>query len=177
MRPFPVHPRGPRKRRAKRDAILLGVPRWSPQWELSALRALMKPQTRGAIEHTSPVQQLPANAEANVRRLCAVLAERLVVGLDPHFPNDGDYLLAIRLPGDRWLESLATAATLSTHLPDCWLTVGRVFVRGGRIYNRERGYKLLLRESSTHRVPREMLGVIRDLFAERNEGGTSPAAL
>ncbi|CAN5571919.1 hypothetical protein BH10PLA1_BH10PLA1_12210 [soil metagenome] len=144
--------------------LLLGLPRSSPQWELAALRALMKPQTRGAIEHTSPRQQLPRGAEAIVRRLCEVLAERLVIDLTPHFPDGGDYLIAMQLPGDRWAESLAVAKTLSANLPGCWLTIGRVFVRGGQFFNRERGYKLTLRLSTHHRVPRAMAAAIRDLI-------------
>ncbi len=148
----------------KRDVLLLGLPRSSPLWELAALRALMKPQTRGAIEHTSPEQRLPRGAEAMVRQLCGVLAERLVIDLQPHFPDGGDYLIAVQVPGDRWPESLAVTKTLSANLPGCWLTIGRVFVRDGRFFNRERGYKLTLRPSTHHRVPRAMAAAIRDLI-------------
>jgi len=165
MRPFPVNPRGPRKKRVKREVLLLGCPRYSPQWELAALRALIKPQTRGAIEHTSPEQRWPSGGEAAVRRICPELAERLVLKLEPHFPGDGDYLMVLQLPGDRWGEALAVAKVLSTRLPGCWLTIGRVFVRDGRFFNRERGYKLTLRESSHHRVPRAMAAEVRDLIA------------
>jgi len=143
---------------------LLAMPRWSPQWELAAVRALMKPQTRGAIEHSQPLQAWPATAEAVIRPLCTALSERLVLAIEPHFPPDGDYRLAIQLPGNRWLEGKAAAKTLSLHLPGVWLTLGRVFVRDGIFFNRERGYKLTLRESSHHRVTREMAAAVRDLW-------------
>src|SRR5688572_25528044 len=92
MRPFPVHPRGPRKRKKRRETVLLGCPRSSPEWELGALHALMKPKphTRAVIEHRSADQPWPADGEERVRAVCERLAERLGVEIEPQFPAAGD---------------------------------------------------------------------------------------
>lgn len=165
MRPFPVHPRGARKRRVRHETVLLAVPRYSPQWELAAVNALMKPKpaTRGAIEHSSPVQPWPTDGGDRVRKVCAILSDRLGVALEPHFPDGNEYAMVLTLPAAAFSEGLATAKVLSIHLPACWLTLGRVFIRDGKFFVRERGYKLTLRRSSHHHVPRELAAKIRGI--------------
>src|SRR5687767_15860243 len=52
MRPLPNIPRGPRRAtRSSASSLLLACPRLSPEWELSALRALIKPQLGSRIRH------------------------------------------------------------------------------------------------------------------------------
>lgn len=165
MRPFPVHPRGPRKRRPPHETLLLACPKFSPQWELSALRALMKPQTRGAIEHTSPEQKWPFGLERDLREVCGLLGERLGFPIEPIFPDGNEFHMVITLPGTAWLESLAAARAISGVVPACWFTLGRVFIRDGKFFNRERGYKLNLRPSKHHRVPRAIAAKVRNLFS------------
>ncbi len=112
-----------------------------------------KPHTRAAIEHRTSEQAWPRDGEARVRDLCTQLAKLLGVKISPEFPDAGDYFLAIQLPTAAWPEDLAIARAISQHLPGCWLTLGRVFIRDGVFYNREKGWKLTLVESKHHRVP------------------------
>jgi hypothetical protein len=162
---MPVHPRGPRKKRQRREKVLLGVQRSSPEWELGALHALMKPKprTRAAIEHRDSRQPWPLDGEDRVRAVCTALENRLGVEFTPEFPQGGDFYLAIQLPASAWPESLAIARVLSNRLPGCWLTIGRVFVLDGVFYNRERGFKLTLVPSKHHRVPRAVAARVKGL--------------
>src|SRR5688500_3416867 len=62
-RPLPVMPRGPRRRRPTGPRRrLFACPRVAPDWELGALRALMKPQANGAILHRDARQPWPDDA-------------------------------------------------------------------------------------------------------------------
>jgi len=124
----------------------------------------MKPQTRGAIEHTAPEQKWPADAERDVREISERLAEVLGIPIEPHFPAGDEFYMVITLPGTAWYESLAAARALSGIVPGCWFTLGRVFIRDGKFFNRERGYKLNLRPSKHHRVPRSIAAKVRNLF-------------
>jgi hypothetical protein len=171
MRPFPVHPRGPRKRRKRRETVLLGCQRSSPEWELGALHALMKPKpvTRSHIEHRTSEQPWPPDGERRVRELCTALAGRLGVEIAPEFPA-GDYWMAVPLPAAAWPEDLAIARALSLALPGCWLTIGRVFVLDGVFHNRERGFKLTLVPSKHHRVPAVIARKVRDLTPSPRRG-------
>src|SRR4051812_40692242 len=100
-RPFPVHPRGPRRKRPALDVLLLACPRVAPDWELGALRALMKPQTRGAIAHKPAAQRWPgAAAESAIRAACRDVRVRVGYGPPLHFPRSGDYWFAAEIPAE-----------------------------------------------------------------------------
>src|SRR4051812_29694889 len=116
-RPFPVQPRGPRRKRAARETLLLACPRVAPDWELGALRALMKPQTRGAIAHKPAGQAWEgARAEAAIRAICREVRDRVGYGPPLHFPASGDYWFAAEISSEIIEESKGFALVLSTRL-------------------------------------------------------------
>jgi hypothetical protein len=127
-----------------------------------------KPHTRAAIEHRSSEQPWPRDAEDRVRELCKQLVDCLGVEIAPEFPHAGDYFLAIQLPTQAWPEDLAIARAISQQLPGCWLTLGRVFIRDGVFYNREKGWKLTLVESRHHRVPAVIARKLREIEPRRH---------
>src|SRR5690349_21715977 len=94
-RPMPVTPHGPRRRRRVDGArkLVLACPRVSPQWELGALRVLMKPHdwTRGAIEHQRKEQRWPAGAREVVEGAREDVARALGFKPPVHFPEAGEY--------------------------------------------------------------------------------------
>ena len=91
-RPFPVIPRGPRRRRRPvPETLLLACPRVAPDWELGALRALIKPQTRGAIAHRAALQPWTREAPGVLEAARRDALARLGLDLDLHFPSGGDY--------------------------------------------------------------------------------------
>src|SRR4030095_14090655 len=96
-RPFPVHPRGLRRRRVKHQTILLGCPRVAPDWELGGLRALMKPQTRGAIAHRKAMQPWDAAARRPIEASARCANQRVGFEIEIHFPTDGDYHFACEI--------------------------------------------------------------------------------
>src|SRR3954471_13772925 len=95
-RPLPVHPRGPRRRRVTPETILLACPRVAPDWELGALRALMKPkpQTRGGIAHRKATQPWNGGAKRAIEASFRDARERVGFDAEIHFPIDGDYFFA-----------------------------------------------------------------------------------
>ena len=166
-RPLPTMPHGPRRRRAAVGRrLVLGCPRVSPEWELGALRVLMKPHdwTRGAIEHRKPDQQWPAGAAAVVEESVAAVRQRL--GFDPavHFPDAGEFFFLADFDPSDEAAARALALVLSRRLPGLWLTVGRLFVRDGRYYRRERGFKLNLVEATNIHLPRDLRSKLKGLI-------------
>src|SRR5690349_14904565 len=141
-RPFPVHPRGPRRRRAKHETILLACPRVAPDWELGALRALMKPQTRGSIAHRKATQPWSAAAREAVEASARDANQRIGFDAEIHFPIDGDYLFACEIDRAECEEAKGFALLASSRLPELWFVIDRVFVKGGKFYRRARGFKL-----------------------------------
>ena len=165
-RPLPTTPHGPRRRR-RADAgrrLVLACPRVSPDWELGALRVLMKPHdwTRGAIEHRSPAQAWPGeSARAVVEAARDAVRERL--GFDPpvHFPDGGDFFFVAELAEADLDAGRALALAVSRRLPGLWLTLDRLFVRDRRFYRRERGFKFNLVEAANVHLPREVRGKLK----------------
>ena len=165
-RPFPVIPRGPRRRRAAAPAtVLFACPRVAPDWELGALRALMKPQTRGAIAHRPALQEWPAGADRAVRDACEAVRERLGYGPPPvHFPREGDYAFAAEVDGADLDAAKGLALLVSSRLPELWFVFGRLYLRGGRFFRRERGVKLNLVPAADVHLTRAVRAALRDLL-------------
>ena len=135
MRPLPGIPHGPRRRfRPAASHVLLACPRVSPRWELAALQALLKPQTRGAIAHSAALQTWPAEAENDAIAICDELSRRLGVPLAPHFPPQGDAHFVLTLP--RQFEDVArgVALVLSTRFRGLWFSLDRLLVHDGHYY-------------------------------------------
>jgi hypothetical protein len=68
-----------------------------------------------------------------------------------HRPEGGDFLFAIEVPPNELPEAKGLALVLSEALPGLWLVFGRIFLRDGHFYRRERGFKLnLVPASNVH---------------------------
>ena len=171
-RPFPVLPRGPRRVPKPKPQRLLAVPRVAPDWELGALEALMMPKakTRDAIRHRSSQQAWPADAAARVEAACALARDRLGYDPQPHLPDAGDFLLAMSVDEVDLPRAMAFAVLLSNALPAVWIILGRLYVRDGRFFRRERGVKLNLIPAAKVHLTRQMRAAIRGSGGVRERG-------
>ena len=133
----------------------------SPEWELGALRALMKPQERGRILHRPAEQPWPPDAADRVEAARRAVVERLGYDPGPHLPEAGEYYLAADVAESDLPAARAFAVVLSRRLPGLWLVLDRLFVRDGRFYRRERGFKLNLVEAGDVHLPREVRAALR----------------
>jgi hypothetical protein len=148
----------------KHETILLGCPRIAPDWELGALRALMKPQTRGAIAHRNAAQPWDAGAVRSVERSARDASERIGFHAEIHFPLDGDYLFACEVERAACEEAKGFVLLASTRLPELWWVIGRVFVKGGKFFRRARGFKLRLVPATNVHLTRPIRAALRDLL-------------
>jgi hypothetical protein len=156
-RPLPIFPRAPRRSRPLGShPAFLACSRSSPHWELAALRALMKPQTKDAILHRSSVQQWPATADDALERALSIVRDRLDFHPRVHRPRGGDFHLLIEFPPRQIEEAKALAALLSRRVPELWFTLGRLHLQNGRFFRRERGYKLQLVPATNVHLKREI---------------------
>jgi hypothetical protein len=144
MRPLPNIPRLTRRKSVSPTRILLACPRISPEWELSALQALMKPQFKNAILHRSAGQRLSAAARIRVEDAIAVVAKRTGYRPISHWPKTGDYHFAIEVLPAELEEGKGLALVLSRDLTGTWLVLGRWFIQDGQFFRRERRFKLNL---------------------------------
>jgi hypothetical protein len=166
-RPFPVIPRGPRRRRPTPETLLLACPRVAPDWELGALRALMKPQTRGTIAHRKALQPWAAASVRVVEHARQDVHARLGFDAELHFPAEGDYLFAAQIDRAACEEAKGLALVASKRLPNLWFVLGRTFIKGGRFYRRERRFKFRLVPASNVHLTRDVRGALRDLLSTR----------
>jgi hypothetical protein len=148
----------------KHETILLACPRVAPDWELGALRALMKPQTRGAIAHRKAMQPWGTSAVRAIERSSRDANERIGFDAELHFPADGDYLFACEIDRAACEEAKGFVLLASARLPELWFVIGRVFVKGGRFYRRARGFKLHLVPASNVHLTRPIRAALRDLL-------------
>jgi hypothetical protein len=166
VRPVPVHPRGPRKRAASRPKEhVFACPRISPEWELDAFHALIKPRPeRAALLKAEPQQPWPAKAKLALEDVRRIIAERL--GYEPlvHHGAAGDYHFVAEVRDVDIPLARAAAVLLSRRLPATWFVVGRIFVRDGRFFRRERGYKLNLVEATNVHLPRAVRAALRGVL-------------
>ena len=166
-RPLPTLPHGPRRRRATPGRrLVLGCPRVSPEWELGALRVLMKPHdwTRGAIEHRSPHQHWPPGAAAAVGDSVAAVSQRLGFDAAAHFPDAGDFFFIAHFDESQIDAARALAVVASRRLPGVWFTLERLFVRDGRFFRRERGFKFKLVPATNVHLSRDTRARLRGLL-------------
>lgn len=163
-RPFPVLPRGPRRRRVPLASILFACPRVAPDWELGALRALMKPQMRGAIAHRKAMQVWSRHAAMSVEAARDAIAERLGFTMALRFSINGDYFVVADVERAACEEAKGFALLVSRRLPKLWFVLGRTFVKDGRFYRRARGIKLHLVPASNVHLTRPIRAALRDLL-------------
>jgi hypothetical protein len=143
-RPLPPIPRLCPRKVPIDCAELFGCPHISPQWELGALRALIKPQCGQAIRHLPAEQRVPKDLQSRVEQVLNALAERIGYRPDLHWPSAGDYLFLAEVQSRHSSEARALALMLSNKLPNIWLILGRLFVQDGVFHRRERGFRLNL---------------------------------
>ena len=168
-RPLPTLPRGPRRTRPARRPVeaILACPRISPEWELNALRALMKPHdfTRDAIAHRRAEQPWSAASTHAVEQVGSAVRERIGFDARPHFPPSGDFHMICRVArSDDMNAARAFALAVSRRLPEVWLTLDRVYLRGGRFHRRTPGKTFRLVEITSIRLPRPLRAALRDLL-------------
>ncbi|HYE17937.1 MAG TPA: hypothetical protein VEA69_05815 [Tepidisphaeraceae bacterium] len=156
-RPLPNVPRGPRIRKPCTETVLFACPRLSPEWELGALVALMKPKphTKAAVANRAGDQPWPAGADAELDEVVSVARDRMGLALDVHRAA-GDYHFACTVARERLPDMLAVVRDLSQRLPETWLTLGRLYVHGGTFYRRKFGNRLELVVARNVSVPREV---------------------
>src|SRR5215218_868683 len=172
-RPLPTLPRGPRGLRRRSHAglavHLLACPRVSPDWELGALRALMKPHdwTRGVIEHRTAGQPWSCDQARVAETAVADVASRLK--FDPpatlHLPDAGDFWFVVEIPEPQEHVARALAVVLSKRLPGLWLTLDRLYVRDGRFFRRRRDntFKFRLVPATSVHLQRSVRAALRGL--------------
>lgn len=160
-RPLPQTPRLCRRKTHADRLMLLGCPRVSPEWELGALRALIKPQTGGAILHRDARQRLPGNVQVLVQNATDLVAGTLGYRPELHWPMDGDYLFVATVPPNQTPEARGLAVVLSRQLPGAWIVLGRLFVRDGEFFRRKRGFKLELVPANGVNLTRPIRAALR----------------
>jgi len=164
-RPLPNIPRLRDRFRPATPAkpLLLGCPRISPDWELAALQALIKPQKRGPILHRAAEQVMPRDWRHIVETTSESLRETICFALDLHWPTCGDYWFAAQVDPAETALARATAVLLSQRLPGIWITAGKLFVRDGQFFRRQFGTKLILVPAANVHLPKELRAAIRRL--------------
>lgn len=175
----PNLPYGPRARRMtgerEEQALLsLVVPVASPQRELHALRALVKPHhwTREAVRHRLATDATRSAEQAWEEAWRAPLlvrareaAGRVGVAVEwTELGGDAAHACLRFAPGTPAPLARAVAAACSAGFPTTWFALGRLYLRGGRFWRRERGYKLNLRPAGDVHLPRGARAALRDLL-------------
>jgi hypothetical protein len=163
-RPFPVLPRGPRRTRVAPEKLLFACPRVAPDWELGALRALMKPQTRGFIAHRRALQVWSGRAVRVLEESRQIARERLGLDVELHFPPNGDYSFACEVDPAAAEEAKGLALLASTRLPQLWFVLGNVYLTRARFYRRARGFKLNIVPAPSVHLTRPVRAALRDLL-------------
>ena len=164
LRPIPAYPRGPRRARVVRERLLLGCPRVSPEWELAALRTLMKPQAGGRIAHRHGLQRWTRRERVACDTVAGEVRRRIDFGPGLEFPADGDYRLIVPFLRGQLPEARGLAVALSKRLPGLWFTCDRTFVFGGQFYRRKRGHLLELVLAKDIHVPAGVRAALREVI-------------
>lgn len=159
-RPLPINPRGMRRKRQPPSRLVLGCPKISPEWSLGALRALIKPQYKGAIEHRSAEQKWEAYFEPMVREIAQVIHERLGWLAELHFPSDGDFHFIIEVDA-REIEAAKALAVLLTQRMDLWLTLGRWYIHRGKFFTRHRSHNILFQPAKSVHLTRNVRAALK----------------
>jgi len=171
-RPVAQFPRGPGRqiKRVATEALLITCPRLSPEWELDALRALMKPQARNRIEHLRGDQRWTDDDQRVVEATVSNFAARMGLIVETHFPDQGDFHVVLQAPADAHDVSLGLVWVLSRNRPGVWWTMDRLRVRDGIFYRRRRGLKLELVVATNIHLRRGMRTTLRRLV--KNDGAS-----
>jgi hypothetical protein len=164
----------PQQRASRRPQLkrvyLLTIPKVAPDWELSAIQALIKPQLRGPIKYRPARQPWSPDASAIVRQTCEAFQTALSDlsggffdlenALKLEFPAAGEFRLIARFSEDDLPLARGLAVLLSAQMPGIWYGVHRLFVRDGRFFRRQYGYKLKIVEARNIHLPRAIRSAV-----------------
>jgi hypothetical protein len=146
------------------STFVIACPRVSPQWELAATLALVKPKpyTKSAMGGRDPRQSWPRRA----RKIVAELSGELSPGSWAlTYSTSGEQILHIEVK-DAWGVARGLALRLSRALPELWftLTPPGSYLRDGEFYRRCGKYKLELVRTTHTRLRRSIrFGFLGDL--------------
>ncbi len=100
-------------------------------------------------------------------------SDRLGYDPRPHVETAGDYFLAMTVSHADLPFAMAFAVLLSQAFPGLWFILGRLYVKDGQFFRRERGFKLnLVRATNVHlsrEMRRAMGGGKRDASSKKPE--------
>jgi hypothetical protein len=128
----------------------LVCPRISPEWELAAQLALVKPKpyTKEKIAHRNPQQPWPRNARKIVAECC-----NDAVAVD--FPKYGDHRMIAEFGEMDAARAKGLARKLSRALPELWFILdNQTYLRAGVVYQRTGRYNLELVRADRMRLRR-----------------------
>ena len=142
----------------------LVCPRMSPEWELAAQLALVKPKpyTKSKIAHRDPKQPWPCEARDVVE------THLRGVAVEASFPSTGDHHVTIDF-GELDLRTVnRSARKISRGLPELWFAFddgkGKTFLRNGVVYQRTGRYNLELVRANRMRLRRAVrFGFLGDI--------------
>ena len=159
-RPIPAVPHGPGKPDDRTpQPLVLRCPRVSPEWELAAQLALVKPKpyTKDKIAHSDPRQPWPRDARK-------IVAEMLGPSVPLEFPRTGDDRMIAHFGDTDPARAKRVARKLSRRLPLLWFTLGAMFLRDGVVYQRTGRYNLELVRADRMRLRRAVrFGFLEEL--------------
>ncbi len=131
---------------------------------MAALRALIKPQLKGAILHRAAAQRWPRDAAGRIDALRQAVAGRTGFDPSPHLPPDGDYHLVCSVAPSEEAQARAFALALSKQFRQTWFVIGRLFVRDRAFWRRRFGTQLTLVRASNVHLPRELRMALRGII-------------
>ena len=137
-------------------------PRISPEWELAAQLALVKPKpyTKDKIAHRNPQQPWTRNA----RKIVAMCLERPgdrspgLAGVAVEFPKSGDRRMMMDFGDINSVRAKRIARRVSRALPELWFMFDDgddpIYLRAGVVYQRTGRYNLELVRADRMRLRR-----------------------
>lgn len=157
-RPLPTIPRGAKRRSPppQVDRIVFRCPSVSPEYELRAFIALVKPQFKRAVTHRSGRQVLPRAAGRIVGELIANLGPRVAARTEGRVCPADDNLLQIEFDPRDARRARALAIDISTRFASLWFFFNDRLLHGGRFYRRQGRYRLVPVSLRVPRLPREL---------------------
>lgn len=156
-----------RRKRIAATTLLVGVPRVSPERELSVLQALMKPKAARRLQNQidNGEQHCSAAEVDRLRSLAARATSAFGVDIELHIPPGGEFLALCLIAAEHDSIALALGLLMSHQLPGRWIVAGRYFLRDEMIHRREHGFRLNLRPARNVHLSKEARRIFRQVRA------------
>jgi hypothetical protein len=127
----------------------LVCPRISPEWELAAQLALVKPKpyTKDKIAHRDPQQPWSRNARKVIADCLGRPGDKSpgLAGVTAEFPKSGDHRLIVEYGDAEPARAKRIARKLSRSVPELWFILDEtIYLRDGVVYQRTGRYNLEL---------------------------------